>query len=153
MYALIKMAYVSFYTLISVVGMSSSQTAGSFVNLNSARADAEQSFVEAVRQKYATDLSAQPNYSVTNKPIVISSKTVEEVGFDKIRARLAQLHELRIVLVDELGINKAEAPGDSIRRECPKIVELDLGRNVFDGWGEIVRICKELDDLRTLKLK
>lgn len=86
-------------------------------------------------------------------PIIISTKEVQEVGFDKIRTRLAQLHELRIVLVDGLQVNKAEGLEDSIKRDCPMIVELDLSRNLFDGWGEIVRICKKLDDLQTLKLK
>jgi tubulin-specific chaperone E len=137
---------------ISVIGRSNSSTAASFVNLKSARPDPVQSFVEAVRLKYATQPS-HSHSSLPDKPIIISTKEVQEVGFDKIRTKLAQLQTLRIVLVDGLGINKAEAPEDSIERDCPMIVELDLSRNLFDGWGEIVKICKKLNDLQTLKLK
>jgi hypothetical protein len=123
----------------------------SFVNVKSARPDPERSFVEAIRYKYATEPTGSS--SMLDIPIIISTKEVQEIGFDKIRTRLAQLHQLRIVLVDGLQVNKAEALEDSIERDCPMIVELDLSRNLFDGWGEIVSICKKLNDLQTLKLK
>lgn len=137
---------------IITIGRSSSPTAASFVNLKSARPDPEQSFVEAVRQKYATEPDHSSS-SVLDRPIIISTKEVQEVGFDKIRTRLAQLHELRIVLVDGLLINRAESPLDSIERDCPMIIELDISRNLFEGWKEIINICKKLKNLETLKLK
>lgn len=85
--------------------------------------------------------------------MISGKKVAEEVGFDKIRAQLAQLHELRIVLVDGLQVNSAEKPENTIRNVCPKIAELDLSRNLFESCKEIVCICGELDNLRTLKLK
>lgn len=105
-----------------------------------------------MREKYATELS-HANFSIPEKPIIISTKEVQEVGFDKIRTRLAQLSELRIVLVDGLRITTAEGPEDSIERDCPRIVELDLSRNLFESWAEIVNICEKLKDLQSLKLK
>lgn len=85
--------------------------------------------------------------------MISGAKFAEEVGFDKIRAQLAQLHELKIVLVDGLQVDHAENPNRRIRDVCPKIVELDLSRNLFESCSEIIHICGELDNLRTLKLK
>jgi len=84
---------------------------------------------------------------------VISGKVAEEVGFDKIRQQLSQLHELKIILVDGLRINCSEKDGNTVREVCPKIVELDLSRNLFEDWEEVVHICRELDNLRSLRLK
>lgn len=47
----------------------------------------------------------------------------------------------------------AEGPQDSIERDCPMIIELDLSRNLFGSWVEIINVCKRLKDLQTLKLK
>ena len=85
--------------------------------------------------------------------MISGKKVAEEVGFDKIRAQLAQLHELKIVLVDGLQVNCAERPDKRTRDVCPKIAELDLSRNLFESCTEIVHICGELRHLRTLKLK
>ncbi len=85
--------------------------------------------------------------------MISSKKLAEEVGFDKIRAQLAQLHELKIVLVDGMKVNLAERPDKKIKDVCPKIAELDLSRNLFESCKEIVHICRELKSLRTLKLK
>jgi tubulin-specific chaperone E len=110
--------------------------------------------VEAVHQKYATGVTSQPSVVATEAQIMISGKKVaEEVGFDKIRAQLAQLHELKIVLVDGLQVYCAEKLDKTITDVCPKIAELDLSRNLFESCSEIIRICGELDNLRTLKLK
>jgi hypothetical protein len=88
-----------------------------------------------------------------DKQIEISGKVVEEVGFDKIRQQQSQLHELKIVIVDGFRISYAESPGTTIRETCPKIVELDLSRNLFEKFDEVVRICAKLDHLRSLRLK
>lgn len=135
-----------------ITGNSQSSNAASFVRATRA-ADPEQSFVEAVHQKYATEVTAHPAAIHQDKQIEISGKVVEEVGFHKIRAQLAQLHKLKIVLVDGMRISSAEKPGRAIREVCPKIVELDLSRNLFDTFDEIVHICDELENLKSLRLK
>ena|SRR5579871_6607193 len=138
--------------LIQNVGRSTSKSAASFVR--PARvADTAQSFVEAVHQKYASEISERHDALFAESHIEISGKVVEEVGFDKIRQQLAQLQELKIVIVDGLRINRAEKDERKIREVCPKIVELDLSRNLFINWEEIMKICRELENLRVLRLK
>ena len=106
-----------------------------------------------------------------DQPIKISGKEVEEVGFEKVKKRLAELGELRIVLLDGLhvhrplgehvrlhegssseGIRKQYSGMTDIREVCPRIVELDLGRNLFEDWREIASICTQLDHLRSLRV-
>lgn len=94
--------------------------------------------------------------------IEISGKVVEEVGFDKIRKQLAELQELKIVLLDGLCVAGVLGDGDLDEREktkarigetCPKIVELDLSRNLMRRWIDVADICDQLKRLRLLKLK
>lgn len=118
--------------------------------------DVAESFVEAVHRKYASEHieeQDEQNELIKKKEIEISGKVVYEVGFDKIRKQMAQLDELKIVLVDGMRIVKAETEGKRIRDTCPMIAELDLSRNLFQSCGEIIQICAQLDHLRSLRLK
>lgn len=153
------------------IGLRKEGTPGSFVRPNRP-ADPSRGFVEALRQKYAC-LSASGAATTTSlqqeeQSIRISGKEVEEVGFDKVRKQLANLHELRIVILDGLCIarplsrNLSAAGGDSgapldsaddIRRTCPRIAELDLSRNLFEEWREILSICQQLETLNSLKIE
>lgn len=128
--------------------------------------------MEALRLKYASELESGPDDlgvpSNTKSDVIrISGKDVEEVGFDKIRTEMANLQALRVVILDTLCISRPQARGTdlSIRVErseqgyshdvqdtSPNIVELDLSCNLFEEWNEIVDICKQLQDLRSLKL-
>lgn len=40
-----------------------------------------------------------------------------------------------------------------IEKTCPKIVELDLSRNLLRRWVDVWDICRQLKQLRLLKLK
>ncbi|CZS90827.1 related to tubulin-specific chaperone e (tubulin folding cofactor E) [Rhynchosporium graminicola] len=126
---------------------SSSPTAASFILSSSRTADPEQSLVAAVREKYGSP--ATIDASEVN---VVSGKTVEEVGFDKIRAQQGRLHELKIVLVDGQRISTAENSALEIRNVCPMIEELDLSRNLLSSLAEVARICTELDRLKSLRI-
>lgn len=109
-------------------------------------AEKPQSFVAAVTEKYAADLAK-------TAVIKFSNKVAEEVGFDKIHRQQAQLSELKIVIVDSSRIVSACAEGDEpISQTCPKIIELDLSRNLFREAGTVVDICSELSTLRSLRL-
>ncbi|KAI9782740.1 MAG: hypothetical protein M1839_004728 [Geoglossum umbratile] len=123
------------------------------------------SFLEALHKKYAsgapgtTPSGGSPKgQKATEAPIKWGSKVVEEVGFEKIRRQLAILSELRIVILDGMCIAYASRANggrdvtEEIRQTCPKIVELDLGRNLFEDWMDVVRICQSLKGLRTLKV-
>lgn len=98
----------------------------------------------------------------------ISGKEVEEVGFDKIRKQLADFHELRIVILDGLRMTEPKIPFSEepswvlsppssrlkdIKETCPKIIEVDLSRNLFEDWREIILICEQLNNLRSLKVE
>lgn len=110
--------------------------------------------MEAIRQKYASEVTGPWDALSRESRIQISaSKIVEEVGFEKIRQQLAQLQELKIVIVDGLQIAYARKDGRTIKETCPKIQELDLSRNLFETLQEIMRICIELENLRSLRLK
>ncbi|KAI1376349.1 Thioesterase/thiol ester dehydrase-isomerase [Hypoxylon crocopeplum] len=124
---------------------SKSPTAASFVR-PTRPVEKPQSFVAAVGEKYASEL-AQTNV------IKFSNKVAEEVGFDKIQRKQAQLSELKVVIVDGARIASAYSDGDKpISQICPKIVELDLSRNLFRKVNTVVAICSELPALRSLRL-
>lgn len=168
-------------------GKNKQSTAGSFVR-PSRPADRPRGFLEALREKYASEAVeqelAQQKKGVQqgtgdgasagdplHDPIKFSSKVVEEVGFDKIRKKLAELQELKIVLLDGLrvagvqaedGVQKNEQEQGSGQREkacreiketCPKIAELDLSRCLVSRWRDVADICARLERLRILKLK
>jgi hypothetical protein len=126
--------------------------------------------LEGLREKYASEseqeLSQQgnPDGPPSKKLIEISGKVVEEVGFDKIRKQLAELQELRIVLLDGLQIAgvlssyyQPQDPVDqsvgSIAATCPQITELDLSRSLLTSWRNVWQICSQLKKLRKLKVK
>lgn len=74
------------------------------------------------------------------------------------------MQELKIVLVDGQRIDRAHTHPDTrealatpanftVAEACPSIVELDLSRNLFSTLDEVEKICVQLKDLRTLRLK
>lgn len=80
----------------------------------------------------------------------------EEVGFDKIRRQLARVDELKIVILDGMRIAwdvQFEDAGRTIKESSPIITELDLSRNLFESFRTVVKICRELSDLKSLRLK
>lgn len=101
-----------------------------------------------------------------NQPIRFNGKIAEEVGFDKIRKQLAQLEELRFVILDGLRMWRPEVRqstrakdelswprgASDIQDACPKTYELDLSRNLFEEWREVAAICEQLDRLRSLRV-
>ncbi|KAK4238025.1 hypothetical protein C8A03DRAFT_33982 [Achaetomium macrosporum] len=139
---------------------SKSATAASFVR-PTRPADARQDFLSALHLKYATDPTAEQN---PPKQIVFSGKVAEEVGFEKVRRKQAQLDELRFVILDGAQVayayaSQSAAAGDgakdgrqSIGQVCPKVRELDLSRNLFERFGPVVEICSELRQLRDLRV-
>lgn len=149
----------------SFPGKSKHPTAGSFIR-PTRQADRNLSFLQAANEKYVSKLEPMTSGHEelqSSKPIEISGKIVEEVGFEKIRRLLAELQELRIVLLDGMrvyGVLAGEGSREEyenelkiIARTCPKIVELDLSRNVLRKWTDVAAICGQLKLLKILKLK
>lgn len=160
--------------MLILAGLSKHPTAGSFVR-PSRPSDKPRGFLEAVREKYASEFLKQQQLSSSNggnnaagnplySAIEISGKVVEEVGFDKIRKKLSELQELKIVLLDGLRVAGVLADckdgNDSERNKalrdvgetCPKITELDLSRCLVSWWRDVADICGWLEWLKVLKL-
>ncbi|KAL1857236.1 hypothetical protein Plec18167_004713 [Paecilomyces lecythidis] len=146
-------------------------TAGSFVRPSRPTAK-PRGFLEAVHEKYASEFeeelakSKQKEVAGAAVPpptqIRFNGKVVEEVGFDKIRKKLAELQELRIIILDGLRISgllatdvaseQREEAIKEIEKTCPRIVELDLSRNLLRRWIDVRDICKPLKKIKLLKL-
>lgn len=83
----------------------------------------------------------------------------EEVGFDKIRQKQAQLADLKNVFLDGARvayaspISGSQTDEQSISQACPKVVELDISRNLFNQFSTVVDICSELKALQVLRVK
>ncbi|KAI0154830.1 Thioesterase/thiol ester dehydrase-isomerase [Xylariaceae sp. FL1272] len=124
---------------------SQSATAASFVR-PTRPAEAPRSFIAALQDKYTAEL-------LSTNAIQFSGKVAEEVGFEKIRKKQAKLSELRYAVLDGTRIATVYEKGDpSIAETCPKVVELDLSRNLFTRVGTVTKICAELPSLRNLRL-
>ncbi|KAJ6446106.1 tubulin-specific chaperone E [Purpureocillium lavendulum] len=134
--------------------LSRSATAASFVR-PSRPADSPQSFIAALHDKYVAhgppaEDGAAPELA---RQIVISGKVAEEKGFDKIRRKLAQVGDLKIVILDGLRVASAVGPDEgSVAETCPRIVHLDLSRNLLEGLGPVVEVCRELRNLQKLSI-
>jgi hypothetical protein len=88
--------------------------------------------------------------------VYFGRKMAEEVGFDKIRRQLARVDELKIVILDGMRVAwdvQFEDGGRTVGETSPLVTELDLSRNLFESFGTVARICRELPELRSLRLK
>lgn len=141
--------------LTTCPGLSKSPNAASFVR-PTRPAEKPRTFLEALREKYASEVAADQTPVSSGPQIVISGKVAEEIGFDKIRRQQAQLGELKIVILDGMRIDSAsDACGrqEPIRDVCPKVTELNLSRNLLVSVDTVVDICSCLSDLRGLRLE
>lgn len=111
-------------------------------------AEPPRSFISALQDKYTGEVSA------ASAQIKFSGKVAEEVGFQKIQRKQANLAELKFTILDGTRIAYPYAEGDQrISETCPKAVELDLSRNLFTRFGTVVEICSELPALRHVRIK
>ncbi|KAG5952447.1 hypothetical protein E4U53_000833 [Claviceps sorghi] len=134
------------------VCLSKSPTAASFVRPTRPR-DQPQGFLSALREKYLGGDDQSPEAKSEPLIRISGTKVAEQVGFDKIWRRLAQVEHLRTVIVDGLRVAVAKTEADeSIAASCPSIVHLDLSRNLFETIGPVVDICSELAGLRRLSI-
>ncbi|KAG8674478.1 hypothetical protein FPOAC2_00501 [Fusarium poae] len=128
-------------------------TAASFVR-PSRPADPPRHFLAAVNHKYASEYML-PDGRRAAEEIIFFGKRAEEVGFEKIRRKQANIGELTIVILDDLQVASARADDESegtITKTCPKITQLDLSRNLFQHLDPVFDICRELPNLQHLTL-
>ncbi|KAK7988584.1 3-alpha-(or 20-beta)-hydroxysteroid dehydrogenase [Apiospora arundinis] len=125
---------------------SKSPTAASFVR-PTRTAEPPRSFVAALKEKYTAEIATG------GIEIRFSGKLAEEVGFEKIRRKQADLAELKHAILDGTRVAHAYDEGDErIRDTCPKVINLELSRNLFTHMGTVAGICSELPGLRNLRL-
>lgn len=116
--------------------------------------------MEAIRRKYApgksSDSTDEIDTSASRHQIInISGKDVEEVGFDKISRKLADLNALQIVILDHMSIgqdNPTEAPSTDLGIICPKVIQLDLSYNLLETWDHVAAILAQTPKLSLLDL-
>ncbi|EDN03638.1 predicted protein [Histoplasma mississippiense (nom. inval.)] len=133
-------------------------TAGSFIR-PTRQADRNLSFLQAANEKYVSKLEPMTSGHEelqSSKPIEISGKIVEEVGFEKIRRLLAELQELRIVLLDGMRVygvlargNRFDEIGENITLDG--ISELALDETLME-WKEVAAVSKQFPSLRSLSV-
>ncbi|KHO00108.1 Cytoskeleton-associated protein, Gly-rich domain protein [Metarhizium album ARSEF 1941] len=134
------------------LGLSRSSTAASFVRPTRPKDDV-QGFLSALREKYVSDPEQDKNGQPDAQIIISGTKVAEEVGFDKIWKKLAQVKDLKVVILDGMRIAVSRQDGDdSIAESCPNITHVDLSRNLFETIGPVADICAELKTLRKLSI-
>lgn len=139
---------------LTLTGKSKFPTAASFVR-PSRPADPPRHFLAAVNHKYASEYTL-PDGRRAAEEIIFFGKRAEEVGFEKIRRKQANIGELTIVILDDLQVASARADDETegtISKKCPKITQLDLSRNLFQHLDPVFDICRELPNLQHLTLK
>lgn len=135
------------------LGLSKSSTAASFVRPTRPKDDV-QGFLSALKEKYLSDPEQDKNGQPGAQILISGRKVAEEVGFDKIWKKLAQVKDLKIVILDGMRMAVSRQDGDGpIAESCPSIVHVDLSRNLFETIGPVVNICAELKTLRKLSIK
>ncbi|KAL6908697.1 hypothetical protein GGI43DRAFT_393406 [Trichoderma evansii] len=136
--------------------LSKSPTAASFVRPTRS-ADAPLSFLAALKQRYVVDAPGAVQ-GKSKAEIIISGKVAQEMGFDKLWRRQSRLSEMKMVVLDGQKVAMARSDDDmndeglaaTIAETAPKIVEMDLSRNLFERFGHVVDICRDLKDLQKL---
>ncbi|CAI5737658.1 unnamed protein product [Hyaloperonospora brassicae] len=82
-----------------------------------------------------------------------SEKPIEFVGAKKLRTQQTLKTIEKVSLsgcqIAELGIG---TPGESLRTMTPRLTELDLSKNLFRTWTDVVAVVRELPFLETLIL-
>jgi len=59
------------------------------------------------------------NLAEDAKPVEFGTKVAQEIGFDKISKRLAEVRELQYVILDGCVMNRAEDEAGEIFKTCP----------------------------------
>ncbi|KAL9598220.1 MAG: hypothetical protein Q9219_004640 [cf. Caloplaca sp. 3 TL-2023] len=139
--------------------VSKEPTAASFIR-DSKPSDPPIHFLTAMTRKYGskdTD-GIMPHSEI----VVISGKEIDEVGFDLISKKQSAWPGLKIISLDALRLNgicpepRSRKDRQRVREQILNLnfqcEELDLSRNLFESWTDVVDICSALPKLQILKL-
>ncbi|KAL4265259.1 U2 small nuclear ribonucleoprotein A' [Pleurotus pulmonarius] len=124
---------------------------GSFIRPTAQNLSYGVSFLQALSTKYVEQLHGV----ATQEKVILGSSNgsieVEGPHLDKIRTKLARLDRLRDVSLDGEKVARAD-PGDTIRRTCSNIRNLDLSHSLLPSWDVVAAIVAELHGLQSLAL-
>ncbi|XP_070180632.1 tubulin-specific chaperone E-like [Littorina saxatilis] len=127
-------------------------TSGSFVRPK--KVDLGQDLVSAIQHRYGVQHDGDAGVD-TDKLFVLDSSNratvVEMVGAEKVNKKQSQLDRLKEVSVREKNVYGIR-PDCKLAQITPKIVELDLSRNLVASWDMVARICQHLPHLNNLHL-
>jgi hypothetical protein len=112
-----------------------------------ARFDWGRSFLDALREKYLTKANQDDTIYVGSGRGVV----VQTVGWDKMEEKLSKLDSIREVGLSNMGIAHGNQKGE-ILNTCPAVEDLDLSRNLLADLESVAAICRELPNLKILRL-
>ncbi|XP_004923154.1 tubulin-specific chaperone E [Bombyx mori] len=125
----------------------SKPSAGSFVRPN--KIIPSKTCAEAIRQYYGDPedetLAAHRRTIINEWKREMGAPFIEMVGFEKIHQK-QKFDRLLEVCVHDQNVSRA---GD-VSSLCPNVRSLDVSRNLFSNWREVIQLSAQLPDLRDL---
>ncbi|RKP31747.1 L domain-like protein [Metschnikowia bicuspidata] len=116
---------------------------GSFVKASNSKIDARRLFSDAVEARYA----GASNRDALRHTISFGSKTVEQVGFEKLNMITHDYQNLTLLLLDRQCILEA-----AVVPALHKLKNLDLSYNLLALWTDVSRILAQMPNLKSLNL-
>uniref|UniRef100_A0A8C5KUM9 Tubulin-specific chaperone E n=1 Tax=Jaculus jaculus TaxID=51337 RepID=A0A8C5KUM9_JACJA len=122
-------------------------TGGSFIRPDKVNFGVD--FLTAVKNRYVLDDGPDTNGKA---PVAkLGSKHVQAVGFDFVAKKQSQLNKLQVISLNDCAVSCAGEKG-RIAEACPNIVSINLSKNLFSSWDEVMHIAEQLRSLEVLDL-
>nr|XP_004659697.2 tubulin-specific chaperone E [Jaculus jaculus]XP_045004659.1 tubulin-specific chaperone E [Jaculus jaculus] len=122
-------------------------TGGSFIRPDKVNFGVD--FLTAVKNRYVLDDGPHTNGKA---PVAkLGSKHVQAVGFDFVAKKQSQLNKLQVISLNDCAVSCAGEKG-RIAEACPNIVSINLSKNLFSSWDEVMHIAEQLRSLEVLDL-
>lgn len=103
--------------------------------------DATKSFFRAINERYQSQFDTLE--------IAIGDKRIEQLGFDKLNLINLKWFELSTISLSSCYINSA---GVTTGNEAIKVKDLDLSKNLFDDFSDVLSILGHFRQLESLNL-
>ncbi|CAK8694854.1 tubulin-specific chaperone E-like isoform X2 [Clavelina lepadiformis] len=110
------------------------------------------SICDAIKERY-TEQGSVVSTEETNLFIVVEGglKKVETVGMEKVQKQFENLHQLKQAAMRDQLISSA-GEKDLLLSLTPKLVELDISKNLLPSWKVVYEIANQLPQLKILNL-
>ncbi|XP_030765565.1 tubulin-specific chaperone E [Sitophilus oryzae] len=128
-------------------------TSGSFVRRE--KINFGRSLIEAIIVRYSgqeSDLMKRIHeQQLISLQKSIKAPFIEFVGFEKVSTKQSNFEALGIVSVRLQNVSFIGEPNE-LGRLCPNIREIDISRNLFTSWADVLNICQQLPQLYWLNI-